>query len=168
MKLVFLCVVSLTLGACVFSDSEKLQTSHGAVYVPKCSRTINYDGHTLGIKGVEIPIPALGTAPVKVGEVTWDAKVLQTAANVTQALEEQRLQSCGMLKTVASMSEAKFEEQLDRMNRAQAERDQLVLLILANNPDAVKKWIEENPVGGRRTRALRPAELKPLSHYFAK
>lgn len=113
---------------------------NGEDYVlPKCEPIVEYSARTFSIKGIDIPI---SNVPVKIGDVTWDAKLLQQAHVTTQILDMHRMDTCQKLPTYASIGKEELKKALEDMREDEARLTQLALIVASGNQEGVKKWVE--------------------------
>jgi len=136
-------VLSLVLLAACSTTQVVRRPDGSTVVLPKCVPVIAYQARSFTIKGISVPIPQAGTT-VQIGEVAWDAHTLQVAATVSQIIDLDRVASCEHLVVLAgSVSDAAaYESALLAVFDKESKLSQLAVLIQANNPDAVNRWIE--------------------------
>ena len=172
-------VLSLVVLLAACSTTQVVRRPDGStVVLPKCVPVIAYQARSFTIKGISVPIPQAGT--VQIGEVAWDAHTLQVAATVSQIIDLDRVASCEHLIVLAgSVSDAAaYESALLAVFDKESKLSQLAVLIQANNPDAVNRWIEAyaSPVparselpqaghadGARANWSLKDVSVVPLS-----
>ncbi len=142
----------LAVSGCPCGGYRNIKTSEGTLAVPSCCPMIKYSGTSISVKGAELPIP---NAPVKIGEVTVEPKVLQTASEVVQILEQHRIFTCQMLPSYATVSKARFAKALDAMHKDEAALTQFALIVSTKNGEAIGKFVE---VYGPQARRLRKSE----------
>lgn len=132
-------LMALSLFACGGGFS-KISINGDDYYVPKCESLVQFSAHSFTVKGIEVPI---SKEPYKIGEVVWKPEVLQKAGDIVQILELHRMATCQSLPAFASSgSRMKFAERLAQMQDDDTRIAQLALLLAANNPQAVSKFIE--------------------------
>jgi hypothetical protein len=124
---------------CSCNGATKYVIDKHVYWLPKCKEIVKYSSNMFTVKGVEIPISSV---PVKIGEVTWQPQVLQTAKDITQILDLNRMATCQNLPAQASAGPDHFQRAITIMQEDETRLTQLSLLVAANNPDAVKKWID--------------------------
>src|SRR5262249_85150 len=108
------------------------------VPLPDCSPVVQYTGSSFTVKGVSIPVGD----NIKIGEVTWEPKLIQQAAELTQALDNHRMRTCNGLLTSILASDNVFDQILLDYMKAEERLGQLSILLASNKPDAVAKWID--------------------------
>lgn len=79
---------------------------------------------------------------VKVGEVIWEPQLVQKATDLTQILDNHRISMCNQLKAAGGASKEVHEKSLLRFQEAEVKLTQLAVLVAANNPKAVERWVE--------------------------
>jgi len=107
--------------------------------VPTCEPIVKYSSSSFSVKGIEIP---LTDSPLKIGEVVWEPKILQQASVIVQILDNHRLATCQSLPAYASSGRDQFAKRLAEMQDDETRITQLALLLAANYPEAVNKYIE--------------------------
>ena len=100
---------------------------------------MKYSSSSFSVKGIEIP---LTDSPLKIGEVVWEPKILQQASVIVQILDNHRLATCQSLPAYASSGRDQFAKRLAEMQDDETRITQLALLLAANYPEAVNKYIE--------------------------
>jgi hypothetical protein len=185
-KIIFSITPVLLLSACAQDKCYTLKTSWGPVCLPRCKAVVEYQARSFTIKGVKIPVPQLG-GDAQVGEVSWDAKVLNQAFQTTQLLDRQLQNDCQKLPVYASLGRDQFQLALDRMTDREYRLSQLAFLVALGAKDGVKEWIRDNSgytapesQSSMTTTAAssemtttakvqpRKSPLKPLRAYFSK
>jgi hypothetical protein len=179
-------VPAVLFSACAQDKCYTLKTSWGPVCLPRCKAVVEYQAHSFTIKGVKIPVPQLG-GDAQVGEVSWDAKVLNHAFQTTQLLDRQLQNDCQQLPAYASLGRDQFQLALDRMTDREYRLGQLAFLVALGAKQGVKEWIRDNsglvapesqssmtttetaPKLTATAKAQPPkSPLKPLRAYFSK
>lgn len=180
---ILLCLVPVILfSACAQEKCYSIKASWGPVCVPRCEALVEYQAHSFTIKGVKIPIPQLG-GTTEVGEVSWDAKVLNQAFQTTQLLDRQLQSDCQQLPAFASLGRNQFQRALDRMTAREYRLGQLAFLVALGDKKGTQQWIHDNSAlpapppaetpskrklgGASKIQTASPA-LKPLRAYFSK
>ena len=125
--------------ACCCDGFKQIKTPEGTLAVPNCCPMIKYSGTSISVKGVDLAIP---NAPVKIGEVTVEPKVIQQACDTVQILEQHRISTCQMLPSYATISKAKFAEALDAMQKDETILTQFALIVSTKNGAAIQKFVE--------------------------
>jgi hypothetical protein len=185
-KILFSIVSAVLFSACAQDKCYTLKTSWGPVCLPRCKAVVEYQAHSFTIKGVKIPVPQLG-GDTQVGEVSWDAKVLNHAFQTTQLLDRQLQNDCQKLPAYASLGREQFQLALDRMTDREYRLGQLAFLVALGAKNGVKEWIRDNSGYGEpesessiaatatssemtTAAKVRPPKtpLKPLRAYFSK
>jgi len=132
----------LVLAGCETTQTVR-RPDGSTVQLPKCTPVIQYQARSFTVRGFSVPIPQVGTT-VQIGEVTWDAHTLQAAATVSQIMDLERVSSCEHLVVLASTVTDKdvYEAALLDIFDKESKLSQLALLIQANDPTAVQRWVE--------------------------
>lgn len=131
--------LALLIVFCIFGCCKTVPKETDVYYLPDCKPIVKYSATTFSIKGIEIP---LSSVPIKIGEVTWDPKLLQQAHVTTQILDMHRVATCEKLPTYASMGTEEFKKHMDEMSNDDTRLTQLALLVASGNQEGVKKWVE--------------------------
>lgn len=111
----------------------------GCTSLPDCSPMVKYSESKLSIKGIELP---LQTDAFKVGEAVWEPQTVQKATVLTQIMDNYRISMCNHMKAARGASNETFERSLLRVQEEEMKLNQLAVLVVANNPKAVERWIE--------------------------
>lgn len=112
----------------------------GCASLPDCTPMVKYSESRLDVKGFQLPMkPGID---VKVGEVIWEPPLVQKATDLTQILDNHRISMCNQLKAAGGASNEVYEQSLLRFQEAEVKLTQLDVLVAANNPKAVERWVE--------------------------
>lgn len=111
----------------------------GCSTMPDCSPMVRYSESKLSIRGIELP---LQTDAFKVGEVMWEPQLVQRATDLTQIMDNHRIASCNYLKVATGASKETFERSLLKIQEEDVRLTEFAILVAANNPKAVERWIE--------------------------
>ncbi len=161
--------ILLNLAGCCWLNPygfRTIKTPEGEFACPCCEPMIKYSGTTLTIKTAKF-------GKVDIGEVTVGPTMIQQASEIAQVLDLNRISSCQMLPTYATISKAKFSEAADRIQKLQEMLMQLAVIgtmkdsatleayIKVYGPQALslKAGMETSQTKGISTKAL--AEFEP-------
>ncbi|MBX3334941.1 MAG: hypothetical protein KF876_12515 [Nitrospira sp.] len=124
---------------------------------------VKYSESRLEVKGFELPVkPGID---VKIAEVVWEPQVVQSATDLTQILDNHRISLCNQLKAARGASKEAYERSLVRFQEADVKLTQLAILVAANNPKAVERWVESYEVKGKDPDAA--SQLRSLDSLVA-
>lgn len=130
----------------------------GCRSLPDCSPVVKYSESKLDIKGFELPVkPGID---VKIGEMVLEPQVVQRATDLTQILDNHRISMCNQLKAARGASKETYERSLLRFQEADVKLTQLAVLVAANNPKAVERWVESYEHQGKDADAV--SQLRSL------
>lgn len=140
--IVFFLTIFLAIG-CAGPGCHEIKRPNGQIVcAPDCAPIVQYQGTNFSIKGVNIPIPNTGTT-VNIGDTAWNKSVLQSAATASQILDIQRVSRCEKIGVVVSSftDQKEYERLMKEIFEREEKINQLSLLIVLNNPEAVVNWI---------------------------
>ena len=131
--------IVIVLAGCFCGGFKQVKTSEGMLACPECCPMIKYSGTSISVKGVNLPIP---NAPVSIGEVTVEPKVIQQACEAVQILEQHRIAACQMLPSYATVSKASFAKALEAMQNDETALTQFALIVSTKDGAAIQKFVE--------------------------
>jgi hypothetical protein len=134
---------------------RQIKTTEGVFACPECCPMIKYSGTSITVKGVNLPIP---NAPLPIGEVSVEPKVIQQASEVVQILEQHRLSTCHLLISHASVSKAAFAKALEAMQNDETALTQFALIVSTKDGAAIQKFLDFYLL---QTQRLKAAEIEP-------
>lgn len=141
-EIVFFLAIFLAIGCAGPACHEVKRPNGQIVCAPDCTPIVQYQGTNFSIKGVNVPIPTTGTT-VNIGDTAWNKSVLQSAATASQILDIQRVSRCEKIGVVISSftDQKEYEKLMREIFEREEKINQLSLLIVLNNPEAVVNWI---------------------------
>src|SRR4030042_829661 len=127
------------LAGCQCHGFTQVKTSEGMLACPKCCPMIKYSGTSISVKGVNLGIPK---TPVIIGEVSFEPKIIQTACDTVQILENHRIFTCQMLPSYATVSRASFAQALEAMQKDETVLTQFALIVASKDGAAIQKFVD--------------------------